>query len=479
MRAFFLFILLVLSLLIFVACENINDDIEMVSVYSNHMNALYPTVSEPENNAIDWSAMDFGLDFIANNEQQRKWAYDITKLRNHIFNIHPRFANANVDLIMDVHRNMNMGLAFNDKLESLLVDAQNMTKLEVMINLRYSLAMLNDNHLWFRDFEVILREYVFPLEFKFFSDGIFLIKAIDELNSFLNLEVVAINQMPISCIIDTYLTYLNFENVYDARSALGLTLYLRSPIGLSALGIDIDAGVVYTLKNFYGSVFELYIDTAYNISDLEFMTVQADESPLFLSNYNDAIWTTFIEEKGIVYIRINFFPYSGWTIYRLETIQAFNAAKASGNLNAVVVDARYNVGGHTNMGIQFIDYILHNAPDGRLFYFINESSFSASILYASYVANRGGTLIGQPPGQNVYFFSFDGDLDVSSDFFIELPYSGFQIFVPNSLLSIEHCSVLFEDMVLYPDILVDYTISDWINGEDPLLTYVINSFLDY
>jgi len=416
------------------------------------------------------------------------WKADIAQFRNFVFRVHPKFADSAFN---NLPRNIEMGAAFDAHIDWLLENVPYLTKFEILVELQRASSLLEDNHFLFGKAALTRRpssitflhqlsENRYPLEFRWFYDGFFLYRAIgsEYVIPALNRRLVAINDISIDDVFSEFTYFWSIENIYDAKNAFAHNL--NSPGILYALGVLEGRQTMYTFSGDTGERIQVNMSESLHIpfnADESWRTVfpepltdhrNAGELPLFLQNAEQVHWYTFIEAYGILYIRIN--------VYLIGQDQDFVphvtalAGEKGESLRAVIIDARNNSGGHDEPYRSLFDALAEAVPPGKLFYFMNEGSLSASLLAGGYLYELGATIIGQPSGQLIDFYAFYGS---GVEFNISLRNSWANTFVSNRFYTIRDNGVIADDLIFRPHILIEYTIDDWINNRDPYLEYVL------
>ncbi|MCL1936742.1 MAG: stalk domain-containing protein [Defluviitaleaceae bacterium] len=168
---------------------------------------------------------------------------------------------------------------------------------------------------------------------------------------------------------------------------------------------------------------------------------------------------------------------------------------AENDVQAIVVDARNNGGGDPAAFIDMFKTLSQSVDEGRLFYFINGYSYSATSIATRIISQMGAVIVGEPLGQNAIFYGIASDGADSPYFpYVTLTNSNLTIRIPNVVAHIEsetfgfevygltgqasdyiENSPNFEFYTIRPDVQVIHTIEHWANNEDPVLNHVINS----
>ena len=161
----------------------------------------------------------------------------------------------------------------------------------------------------------------------------------------------------------------------------------------------------------------------------------------------------------------------------------------SGEVTSVIVDFRGNSGGDPGMFYGLFNFLGTALPEGRLFTFFDQGSFSAATMAPNYLEYFGAISLGMPLSQNVIFHGFGGGVNEDIVSHHELRHSGIFLSIPDALSHIDEpwaridllgitlesfieMFPLIEFYTIRPDIQIYHTIEHWINNYDPLLSHV-------
>jgi C-terminal processing protease CtpA/Prc len=137
------------------------------------------------------------------------------------------------------------------------------------------------------------------------------------------------------------------------------------------------------------------------------------------------------------------------------------------NIEKLVIDLRNNFGGDSTLLDPFIKYVSNNVglnKKGNIFVIVGRDTFSSALLNAfSLKENTEALFIGEPTGgkPNCY-----GEVQRFS-----LKNSGLSI-----TYSTEYYKLIEDDdrLSFEPDIIIDLSINNYINNEDPCLEYALS-----
>ena len=468
--------------------------------------------------------------------QPAGWPSDIEQFRNFVLETHPKFSN---EYFANIERNVEMQAAFNADIDALIANLHNLDDFEIMLYMQHAAAILRDNHFCILSAQLAQQNEIeiYPVGFRFLSDGFYLLTTTEPFAAALNHRLVAVGGRDIDDVF-TYFTILwSVENVYHAKSAFARMI--NNPLLLDALHLRDGEQVVFTLGDAEGEAIDIALNTTVLMDTLiaaSFPTFPVDNReegapPRFMdirgragSGHN---WFEFIQGYDILYIRLELYLQNidSETGIFAPFAQDVKLAFEEFAPRAVIVDARYNPGGDNAYLTELFEFLAQNTASGMLFHFVDEGSMSGSLLAAAHLKSLGAILVGQPLGQNTSFYGFHtttnlGELDFGDLSHLEeedpdeiirvgisiteypyhevleltireflelaeggsyvasphltLSHSGLHISVPNVPVSTSDMfNIDLEFYALRPHVLINYTIQDWINNRDPLLMYVL------
>ncbi|MBU3089422.1 peptidase S41 [Clostridium gasigenes] len=391
-----------------------------------------------------------------------KWNEDIEFLKETLINKHK-------NLFFNITRE-----SFENNIKELKSRIENLDYNDMKVEISRVIASIGDSHTAVK----LPMNYLLPLEFYWFKEGIYVIKTLGEYKELKYSKVIEINNVPINEVLEELTEIISHENKSYLKA--NIVKYLQAVELLYGLMIidDIENcsmkfeglnGEIKTRNinsvdiNKYNELLLLDSENKeqcnINKNDKELF----NKIPLYRKNNHKNYWFEYLEEKQILY-----FKYNSCRDVLEESIEDFtkNIIKfmEKNNVNKLVVDLRNNTGGDSRLLEPFIKYVQENDKInkfGKLFIVIGRDTFSSALLNAfSFKNNTNATLIGEPTGgkPNCY-----GEIEK-----FNLPNSKFLI-----TYSTEYYNLIEDDNSdsLLPDINVEVGIYDFINGKDPVLEY--------
>ena len=368
---------------------------------------------------------------------------------------------------------------FIDRVNALILSIPELSDNEIMIKLIETVAILHDLHSGFGGtiypFDACLPFFVQP----FVSDE-GTVCVIDETfsaqKSLLGMQLLNINGVPVEEILDRLRPLVSYENEAAFRSLAMSWSCIANADLLRYIGVIGESDYVsITVRDRNGTVND-YDIPVYKIDDFVLIngfvsynsgtgTEESDVGrSLMYSNPAKDVWHCLLNDGKALYIRVN-------TCKVDDTItKAFDAAitagKEAGSLEKIILDFRSNTGGYPDLSGNFLPLATFLSESGaEVFILIDGGSYPAAIALPSVLRRRveGAKIVGSLGGQPTAFF-------VGGQF--KLPNSGF----------IGQCSSVWDDFwpgntdeALTPDVIVENTLEDFLNGCDSVLKYILQS----
>lgn len=391
-----------------------------------------------------------------NNIWVDKWSEDIEFLKSNL---------------IDKHKNLFFSISrevFDERIEELKEIIEKLDYNDMKVEISRVVASIGDAHTAVK----LPMKYILPLEFYWFKEGIYVVKALEEYKKMEYCKVIEINNIPINKILSEVSEIISHEN--NSYLKANIVKYIQSIEVLYGLTIvdnikecsikfeSLNGKVkIENIKSMDIISYNKLVDNNYKKSvNNEIYNVM----PLYMRNSYKNYWFEYLEDKGIVY-----FKYNSCKETIEEKIEGFinkliNCIEKN-PVKKLVIDLRNNTGGDSRLLEAFVIYVKENKKinrHGRLFVVIGRDTFSSALLNAfSFKNNTNAILIGEPTGgkPNCY-----GEIEK----FI-LPNSKFLI-----TYSTEYYKLIENDNVksLVPDINIDISIYNFINAKDAIMSMI-------
>lgn len=317
--------------------------------------------------------------------------------------------------------------AFAIEVNRLHDQASNLTDNEIIAGITHAVALSKNGHT--RAYLMRNENYLprLPIRFYWFSDGLWVVRALDEHAQTLGMRVVAINGITPEVLRERLRAYIPGGETWVTYKS---TYLLNSPAFLNGIGVvPDDRAVPITFEQRDGSIVTLTLPTLPlddreepyeawrdlsplsdgNADGLAWKHVlDGRKLPLYLGEPNRATSHHYDENSALLYIQINRNSDDENTSHAefAEEIQALakNIAPA-----AVVFDVRFNTGGSNERTLKITKGIPSWFPSANHFYLVTgPSTFSAGIVSAArvkYFANELASVIGEPAAEDLTTWS--------------------------------------------------------------------------
>lgn len=350
---------------------------------------------------------------------------------------------------------------FEKKKEELISD---IPEIENEVDYYYALSelmtSLNDAHTAIGISKDIINEsYFYDFDIKKFQEG-WILMGIDKSNeNLLGHKVTSINGIKIDEVFDRILKVIPHENPYIIANNFSFYVETAQLLKRAKVINDISEDITLSLEDANQNTVNIKVPTVKgdNVQNENYSLIRDKVKKMMTSNIKEEkYWFDKIDDNTL-YIQYNKCMEDN-TLPIKEFSEESSKKIEDNNFKKVILDFRYNGGGSSNVIEPLFDELQKNKEKYNLKYYIiiGNQTFSSAILNAYEGKKRlNATLVGQPTGGNLNHY---GEIKK-----FELPYSG---------LSVAYSTKYFENIkdydkdALYPDINVENTINDYINGID-------------
>jgi tetratricopeptide (TPR) repeat protein len=305
-----------------------------------------------------------------------------------------------------------------------------------------------------------------PMQFYWFSDGLFVVNAIEPYRQWIGHKVEQVGDSSTLKALELVKTVNPRDNEMQQRWLA--PYYIGLPSVLEGLGIVDNAGAVsLTLSDSRGARHLVSPE----IKPMSFSGfpklpgLSTGDSPLYLRNNNDNYWFEKLP-KQLLYVQFN-----DVADKESQSLKQFSEQIQQliieGQVADMVLDLRHNSGGDGSLNAPMVaTTVLFNAlrPKGKLFVLIGRNTFSAAHnLVMSITELTDAVLVGEPSGSRPNAISESG--------WFNLPYSK-----QTGLISSQfHQYGAPEDHRIWiaPHVPVSLSSEQYFKGEDPVMTAII------
>jgi C-terminal processing protease CtpA/Prc len=308
-----------------------------------------------------------------------------------------------------------------------------------------------------------------------FGNDLHITAAPEKHSNILGAKVIAINGVPVDSVKKRVDELISGNSSWKKYMSL---YFLRSPQvmkGLSLGNADELTLTVVPLKGKEQTVtikadFVPQSSTLEVWKDLSPVSVKKDslahvlstkKLPLYLQHADKDYSYQYLEKERTVYLQFNRvvdakdISFKDFTTKMIQDI-------GNNPFNKFVMDLRFNTGGNNDIAAQAL-VELGKFLQGKKAYIITDvATFSAGISAAAvFKKYTGAKVIGMPAGDALIYLSEGGN-----------------VVLPNSKLNAHYANGLHNDIFengfsIKPDKEISVSFQDYLNGEDPMLNYVL------
>jgi hypothetical protein len=301
-----------------------------------------------------------------------------------------------------------------------------------------------------------------PFVFRWYSDGLAVVRSAPEYSSALGTRVLSIGGTPPEQLLQDLAPYIAHESDQWLRSQA--TEFLRSGAVLRHLGrAGAEGRVALTLQKPGGEPF----DISMALGDPRGIKLTMEEAlhitpPLYRSRPGSYYWYQYLADSQTLYIQYNRCENDPKQSFRDFSRQALAEADAHAT-RRVAIDLRLNGGGDSRIINPLKDGLASRLKKiGRVYVLTGTGTFSSAVMNAHELqSSLGASLVGQPTGGRPSSY---GNVKLLT--------------LPNSKLVIQYTGAFVgsaKDAAaeLMPDLAVPLTIADALAGRDPVLEAMI------
>lgn len=398
--------------------------------------------------AICIFALNSDIKYISRNDDRiDKWQKDIDYI---------------VDKLPEKHKNMFFKLSkeeFKNKTNKLKEQLNQMNDDEIKVNLSQIVASIGDAHTSIN----FSGKKMFPLEFYWFNDGIYLINASEEYKNFKYNKLKKINNKDINEVIEMISSVVSHENEAILKSQIPLRIVLPELLK----GLNIIDNVENATFTFEGNS-----EKSINVTALSGKEVfenilgkgkEGENIPLYMQNKDKYYWFKHLEDKKAVYFNYSQCMEMEEKSFKDFSVELMNVLNTK-DIEKLIIDIRNNGGGNSMILENLINEIGKSELNkkGKLFVIIGRRTFSSAVLNAIELNNNTNAIfVGEPTGGKPNHY---GEV------------KGFEL--PNNKITVNYSSKYFKNYdkdidTFTPDKNIELTIEDYINNTDPILEYIL------
>jgi hypothetical protein len=344
----------------------------------------------------------------------------------------------------------------------------NLASYEVIVAMGKLVASVGDGHTrlpWPWD-PALLGFHVFPVQFEFFSDGIFIVAAAEPYTSLVGGRVTAIGRMNIDDAVRAVSPLVSRDNPYGIARVARRLLAIPEVLHAVAIAPALDRIRISVFIDGRAMATDVLAGAASPAPRLRsFHQLRGTSAPLHRSAADSFYWKTFLDNGRTLYAQINTESSQPRRAALPSFCQAL-LADAGRGVERIIVDLRHNGGGSRELMLPCVEgfrtLTALNRPD-RLFVVVGNETFSAALGTALDFANRTqATIVGEPTGGRPNFF---GETRSAKTPEHHLPFTW-----ASKMNWRTDKSDTRESLV--PSVLIHETFADFGTGRDPVLEWI-------
>ena len=364
-------------------------------------------------------------------------------------------------------------ISFENGLDKIKSNARELSDFEIVVKSQQLIAKFGDSHTGVKWNKYIQRDKIIPIKAFWFKDGIYIIKTTKKNKSILGKKIKGINGTEISVIVDKLGSLLSIDNqAVIHKNIPELLVYIQL---LEYFNIIKDDKIEFELESQNGKI-ENQLVIIEPMKRQNIVIVDLKTIPYYLQNERLYFWDKYIRENGIYYIQYN--KCSSKEVAqkygdpkKVEKIPSFVdfenkvfAAIEDNKINKLIFDMRFNGGGSSSQGTEFIkrlSEIKKINQKGKIFVIIGKRTFSSAIINTlDFKEHTNALIVGEITSGKPNHYG-----EVRS------------FTLPNSKLQVNYSTKFFKKVetdigTIKPDIEIETSYSEFINGIDPIFEWI-------
>ena len=352
-------------------------------------------------------------------------------------------------------------------------ESKNLTNIDVALKIQQLLASLGDSHtsLDYRPF--VDKDQILPLQMYWFHDGLYVLRTTKEYADIVGCKVISINQFSVEAIADSLSGLFTVDNQSVVKQNVVQLISLVQILKHFNLTTDNNVEIVYRTQAGKNKTITIKpkaitrdnlaaytpssIAFCYQNEKAYFAEKHFDDGKIYYLQYNRC-WSKELEskfgKKDVAAKLPSFLEFENKIFKILES-------KA---INKIIFDLRFNGGGNSKQGTDFISKLsnyLKDNPEIKLYVVLGRKTFSSAILNAlDFKRMTNAIFVGEETTGKPNHF---GELR--------------KLQLPSSKLSIYYSTKYFkysdDDLkTLHPDILIETSFDDFSKGVDPVFNWI-------
>jgi hypothetical protein len=197
--------------------------------------------------------------------------------------------------------------------------------------------------------------------------------------------------------------------------------------------------------------------------------LEPGRAPMYLRKPDVHYWFEYLPRSRVLYFQYN----RAQEMANGPSLEDFGrdllAAAGRDDVEALVVDLRFNTGGNGNLATPIMEGLRDRLAKKKVYVITGRATFSAGVIHAAQWRQWGAKLVGEHPGDELDFWAEGGNLELPNSK-LTIHYSnGFHGHSKRKYPGREPYFLDLNADSLEPDLPVEPTWEDYAAGKDPAL----------
>ncbi len=364
---------------------------------------------------------------------------------------------------------------FERELDKVILELNELSDFQVAVRLQQIIASFGDSHTKIDWPSFLSKDKILPIKAIGFSDGIYTIRTTKKNRALLEKKILKINDIEMDTIVNRLSSFITVDNqatVYKAIPQLLTSIQLLEYIEVVEEGSPIQIETEDELGRIEIQTIHMEPLTKENQ-----VTLNLENIPLYLQNEKEYFWRKMIEKDKVYYIQYN--RCSSKEVEqqygdpkKAERLPSFIAFQnkvlneiRKNEVNILVFDMRFNRGGNSFQGTQFIQKLAEMNKinqKGKLYVIVGRDTYSSAILNTlDFKKYTHAIIVGERTSGKPNHYG-----EVRS----------FKL--PNSKLKVSYSTQYFkrvekDENTIITDIEINISFTDFKKGIDPVLERIL------
>jgi hypothetical protein len=362
---------------------------------------------------------------------------------------------------------------FLSGIDAIKQESKNLTDFQVALKTQQLIAKFGDSHTMLIFNKLLNANQILPINLLWTSDGLYVLHTVPENENILGCQVLSINNVPITTVIDSLSTLFSIDNQAMVKQQTPQTI--PSLQILEYFGFANTTQVELGIKTMTGQN-QSYTLKPSPMNRSNRVSFKPDSLSFSTKNGNQVFTDFYFSDEKIYYILYNqciskevALEYGNKEMAdNLPSFKEFEEKVFNKLVNEsvkkIIFDIRYNGGGNSSQGTAFIEKLakfLETNPTIKTYVVLGRATFSSAILNAmDFKRLTNAVFVGEETGGKPNHF---GEV------------KNFQL--PTSKLQVNYSTKYFKrtdenENTITPDVKIEMSFSDFTKGIDPIYEWI-------